>query len=106
MRLGIFGGSFDPVHLGHLIAAEQCREHGRLDRVLFVPAARPPHKDRVLTPFHHRAEMLALAISGNAAFAVDEVEKDRPGPSFTVHTLEALRQREPDAERMQSAPAP
>jgi nicotinate-nucleotide adenylyltransferase len=98
-RLGIFGGSFDPVHLGHLVLAEQCRVQGELDRVLFVPAARPPHKsDRELTAFHHRVEMLTLAISGNPAFAVDELEKDRPGPSYTVDTLEAIHRREPAAE--------
>jgi nicotinate-nucleotide adenylyltransferase len=99
MKLGVFGGSFDPVHMGHLILAEQCREQAQLDRVLFVPAARPPHKpDRELTPFHIRAEMLTLAISGNPAFQVDELENDRPGPSYTVLTLEALKARDPDAE--------
>ena len=65
MRLGIFGGTFDPVHLGHLILAEQCREQGRLDQVLFVLAARPPHKEEgAVTPFEKRVEMLTLAISG------------------------------------------
>jgi nicotinate-nucleotide adenylyltransferase len=99
MRLGVFGGSFDPVHLGHLILAEQCRAQGALDRVLFVPAARPPHKtDHELTRFDHRVEMLTLAISGNPAFAIDELEKDRPGPSYTVDTLGTLCQREPAAE--------
>lgn len=99
MRIGIFGGTFDPVHLGHLILAEQCREQGELDQVLFIPAARPPHKlDRVLTPFHHRFEMLELAIAGNTAFRVSRIEEDRPGPSFTVHTLEALTQEQPSAE--------
>jgi nicotinate-nucleotide adenylyltransferase len=98
MRIGVFGGSFDPVHLGHLIVAEQCREQARLDRVLFVPAARPPHKpDRVLAPFHHRVEMLSLAIAGNPAFAVDELE-DRPGPSYTIDTLAELKRREPSAQ--------
>jgi nicotinate-nucleotide adenylyltransferase len=99
MRLGVFGGSFDPVHLGHLILAEQCREQARLDQVLFVPAARPPHKQgRALTPFLQRAEMLALAIAGHAAFQVCEIEKDRPGPSYTVDTLAALQILHPDAE--------
>ena len=94
MKVGVFGGSFDPVHLGHLVLAEQCRERAKLDRVLFVPAARPPHKpDRVLSPFAQRVEMLTLAISGNPAFAVDELENDRPGPSFTVHTLAELKAR-------------
>jgi nicotinate-nucleotide adenylyltransferase len=99
MRLGIFGGTFDPVHLGHLILAEQCREQARLDQVLFVPAARPPHKEqRALTPFAQRVEMLSLAVAGHAAFKIDELEKDRAGPSYTVHTLEAIHERHPDAE--------
>lgn len=94
MEVGVFGGSFDPVHMGHLILAEQCREQGALDRVLFVPAARPPHKpERRLTPFAQRVEMLGLAISGNPAFAVDELENDRAGPSYTVDTLAALQSR-------------
>jgi len=99
MRIGIFGGTFDPVHQGHLILAEQCREQAGLGRVLFVPAARPPHKlERALTPFHHRAEMLELAVAGNPAFRVDRLEEDRTGPSYTVHTLEILKQRDADAE--------
>src|SRR5262245_12980792 len=99
IRLGVFGGTFDPVHLGHLILAEQCREQGRLDQVLFIPAARPPHKgENDLTAFAQRVEMLALATSGNPAFRIDELEQDRPGPSFTVHTLAQLQQRDPGAE--------
>ncbi len=98
MRLGIFGGTFDPVHVAHLILAEQCREQGRLDEVRFVVAARPPHKPQPATPFAQRVEMLALAISGQPAFRVDEVERDRPGPSYTADTLEELHRREPGAE--------
>lgn len=99
MRLGVFGGSFNPVHLGHLILAEQCREQTGLDRVLFVPAARPPHKrDQEMAPFERRAEMLALALAGNAAFAVSDIEKDRPGPSYTADTLSDLQERHADAE--------
>ena len=99
MRLGIFGGTFDPIHLGHLIVAEQCREQGRLDQVLFIPAARPPHKnDQELTAYAQRVEMLALALSGNPAFRIDEREKDRPGPSFTVDTLAQLHALHDDAE--------
>jgi nicotinate-nucleotide adenylyltransferase len=99
MRVGVFGGTFDPVHLGHLILAEQCREQGRLDQVLFVPAARPPHKDeRDLSPFAQRVEMLSLAISGQPAFRIDELEKDRPGLSYTVETLAHLHRHHPEAE--------
>jgi nicotinate-nucleotide adenylyltransferase len=99
MRIGVFGGSFDPIHLAHLILAEQCREQARLDQVLFVPAARPPHKLRQdLTPFAQRVEMLSLAISGQPTFRIDELEKDRPGPSYTVETLDHIQKRYPGAE--------
>jgi nicotinate-nucleotide adenylyltransferase len=98
MLIGVFGGTFDPVHLGHLIAAEQAREQARLDQVVFVPAARPPHKPREsLAPFGQRAEMLALAIAGHPAFRLDDLEKDRPGPSYTADTLEELHRLQPDA---------
>jgi nicotinate-nucleotide adenylyltransferase len=98
-RIGVFGGTFDPVHLGHLIMAEQCREQAKLDQVWFVPAARPPHKlDRTLTAFAQRVEMLALAVAGAPAFRIDELEKDRPGPSYTADTLEELHHRNPEAE--------
>ncbi|MCS6976233.1 MAG: nicotinate-nucleotide adenylyltransferase [Gemmatales bacterium] len=99
MRLGVFGGSFDPVHYGHLILAENSREAARLDLVLFVPAPRPPHKlDREQTPFFRRVEMLELAIAGHPAFQVSQIEKDRPGPSFTVDTLTQLQAERPEAE--------
>jgi nicotinate-nucleotide adenylyltransferase len=99
MRLGVFGGTFDPVHLGHLIMAEQCREQARLDRVLFIPAPRPPHKlDNERTRFEQRVEMLTLAISGQPAFQIDELERDRSGPSYTFETLEELQQKHAGAE--------
>jgi nicotinate-nucleotide adenylyltransferase len=99
MRIGVFGGTFDPVHLGHLILAEQCREQGRLDQVLFVPSARPPHKQKYpVTPFRHRAEMLQLATAGHPAFRIDERENDRPGLSYTVDTLDALKASHPGAD--------
>ncbi len=98
-RIGIFGGTFDPVHQAHLVLAEQAREQARLDRVLFVPAARPPHKqDRPLTSFEHRAEMLRLAIAGYPVFQVSDLEKDRPGPSYTADTLQQLHDQEPADE--------
>jgi nicotinate-nucleotide adenylyltransferase len=97
VRIGVFGGSFDPVHLGHLILAEQCREQGRLDQVWFLPAARPPHKlEQELTPFAQRVEMLHLAIAGQPAFRVEELEKDRPGPGYTAVTLEDLHRLHPE----------
>ena len=97
MRIGIFGGSFNPVHVGHLIAAECAREQAGLDRVLFVPAALPPHKqDRTLAPAEQRVEMLHLAVDGHEAFAVSTIEIDRGGVSWTVETLAALRDARPD----------
>lgn len=99
MRLGIFGGSFDPVHYGHLLLAECCRDERRLDRVLFVPAAVPPHKQgRVLTTADARVAMLELAISGNAALGLSRYEVDRGGVNYTVDTLTHLRHEHPDAE--------
>lgn len=92
MRIGIFGGSFDPVHQGHLVVAECCREQARLDRVIFVPTAIQPFKQsRQPVAGQHRAEMLALAVGGNPAFEVSTVELDRGGVSYTVDTLAALR---------------
>src|SRR5262245_27176081 len=94
MRLGIFGGTFDPVHYGHLILAEQCREQARLDEVWFVPAPRPPHKtEESLARFEQRVEMLQLALAGQPAFRIDKLEKDRAGPSYTVDTLAELQHR-------------
>ena len=96
MRIGVFGGSFDPVHLGHLIAAESAREQARLDRVVFVPAAAPPHKPgRILAEGRHRLEMLTLAIGGHDAFSVSPVELERGGTSYTIDTLETLATAHP-----------
>lgn len=96
MRVGIFGGSFNPVHVGHLIAAECAREQAGLDRVLFMPAAVPPHKqDRTLAPAEQRVEMLHLAVDGHEAFAVSTIEIDRGGVSWTVETLAALHAAAP-----------
>lgn len=96
MRIGLLGGTFDPVHLAHLVMAEQCREQASLDQVWFLLAPRPPHKlNAVLTPYHHRQEMLELAIAGYPAFQVCAIEKDRPGPSYTVDTLRELQKTHP-----------
>ena len=99
MRIGLYGGSFDPVHQGHLIVAECCREQARLDKVLFLPAAVPPHKqDRPLAEAAHRVEMLKLAIGGHPAFAVSTDEIDRGGVSYTVDTLARLEAAHPADE--------
>lgn len=93
-RIGIFGGTFDPVHNGHLAAAQAARERLGLDRVIFVPAGRPPHKPgRALTPAKHRLAMVGLAIRGNAGFVLSADEIARPDTSFTVDTLERLASR-------------
>lgn len=97
MRIGIFGGSFNPVHVGHLIAAECCREQARLDRVVFVPAAIPPHKqDHHLAAAADRVAMLQLAIGGHGAFSLSTVELDRGGVSYTIDTLTELARRHTD----------
>jgi nicotinate-nucleotide adenylyltransferase len=96
MRLGLFGGTFDPIHLGHLILAEQCREACKLDRVWFVVAGAPPHKRNDRTAVAHRLEMARIAIAGQASFAVSEIETTRPGPHYSVETLEAVRRDQPD----------
>jgi nicotinate-nucleotide adenylyltransferase len=95
MRLGLFGGTFDPIHLGHLILAEQCREACRLDRVWFVVAGTPPHKPGDRTAVTHRLEMVRIAIAGHASFAVSEIETTRPGPHYSVETLESVRRDRP-----------
>lgn len=99
MRLGIYGGSFDPVHLGHLLVAENCREQRKLDEVWFIPAAISPHK-RHAAPADatHRLEMLKLAVGGHEPFRVSTMEIDRGGVSYTVDTLEQLYADDPSRE--------
>jgi nicotinate-nucleotide adenylyltransferase len=99
MRLGVYGGSFDPVHFGHLLLAESCREQCQLDEIWLLPAAVPPHKtDRTMTSAKRRIEMLKLAIGGNDALRVSTIEVDRGGVSYTVDTLTTIRQQHPGAE--------
>jgi nicotinate-nucleotide adenylyltransferase len=99
MRLGLLGGSFDPVHYGHLLLAECCRQQCRLDAVWFVPAAVPPHKqDRTLSTAADRIEMLKLAIGGHEAFSVWPGEIERGGVSYTVDTLQQLHDEQPQRE--------
>jgi nicotinate-nucleotide adenylyltransferase len=98
MRLGLFGGSFDPVHYGHLLLAECCREECRLDQVHFLPAAAPPHKQRALTAAQDRLAMLELAIAGHAAFSVSRYEIERGGVSYTVDTLRHYHAEYPGIE--------
>ncbi|MEQ1833305.1 MAG: nicotinate-nucleotide adenylyltransferase, partial [Candidatus Eisenbacteria bacterium] len=90
-RIGVFGGSFDPPHHGHLALAEWARLELGLDQVVFVPAGQPPHKRAgVLSAVHHRVALTRLAVRGNAAFSVSTIEARRAGPSYTADTLAAL----------------
>jgi nicotinate-nucleotide adenylyltransferase len=99
VKVGIFGGTFDPPHLGHLIVAQDAALALELDRILFVPAAHPPHKQQlIVTAPAIRARMLDLAIAGNAGFGSERLELDREGASYTVDTLRQLRQRDSAVE--------
>lgn len=99
--IGIYGGTFNPIHVGHLRAAEEVVEALDLDRMVFIPSARPPHKlDEAdeTAPARLRLEWVELAIRDNPRFAADPIEVDRPGPSFLVDTLRALRDGNPGEE--------
>ncbi|MBU0548495.1 MAG: nicotinate-nucleotide adenylyltransferase [Candidatus Omnitrophica bacterium] len=94
MKIGILGGTFNPVHIGHLILAEEAREKLGLDKIIFIPTALPPHKDNLnIAPAHKRLKMLKLAIRGNRHFAVSDVEIKRRGRSYTIDTLKELKRR-------------
>ena len=94
-RLGILGGTFDPIHYGHLAIAEEARQRFALERVLFMPAGEPPHKEQGLASGEQRYLMTVLATADHPAFDVSRLEIDRPGPSFTVETLRQLHARLP-----------
>ena len=99
MKLGIFGGTFDPVHYGHLILAETARETCRLEEVRFLPAYSPPHKrTQEITTGKQRVEMLEFATAGFPEFVVDQRELKREGTSYTVETLAELKEQFPEAE--------
>lgn len=99
MRLGVMGGTFDPIHNGHLFVAEEARVLFQLDRILFIPNGSPPHKRNYeLTPATNRYAMTLIATHGNPAFVCSPVELHRAGPSYTVDTLQLLRQEYKDAE--------
>lgn len=99
MRLGVIGGTFDPIHNAHLFIAEEARVRFHLDKVIFVPNAVSPFKsDSAVSPPECRLEMTRLAIANNPAFEASRMEIDRPGPSYTADTLCALHETYPDAE--------
>ena len=93
-RIGLYGGSFDPVHQAHRVLADTAFAQLALDELRWIPAGQPWQKTRRLAPAEHRAEMVALAISDNPAFVLERCEVDRPGPSYTLDTVKALQQRQ------------
>lgn len=98
-RLGVFGGTFDPIHNGHLFIAEEAAEELGLDRMLIVPARDPPHRQaEPSASAEDRLAMVKLAIAGNPRFEASRIELERDGPSYTVDTLAALRERHADTE--------
>lgn len=98
MDIGVFGGTFDPIHFGHLTVAEEVRVKLGIDRLLFVPAGQPWLKaNRPVSPAEHRLEMLSLAITENRHFTISTIEVDRPGPSYAVDTITALKRYLGDA---------
>jgi nicotinate-nucleotide adenylyltransferase len=100
VKVGVLGGTFDPIHIGHLIAAEEVRFALALDSVLFAPAGQPPHKSpEGVSPASHRVRMVEVAIASNPVFHLSRVDLDRAGRSYTVETLQLLREQlEPSAE--------
>ncbi len=94
MKIGILGGSFNPVHIGHLILADEAKEKLGLEKIIFMPVALAPHKDNADTaPAQERLQMLKLAVKGNKGFKVSDIETRRPGPSYTIDTLKVLKKR-------------
>lgn len=98
-RLGVFGGTFDPPHIGHLILAAEACEDLNFDRLLWVLTPVPPHKlDQRVRPLEHRLAMLELALSDNPKFELSRIEMDRPGPHYTVDTMRLLAEKHPSAD--------
>lgn len=98
-KTGIMGGTFDPIHMAHLLLAESAREQFHLDQVLFMPSAQPPHKDnQKVTPAKHREAMVRRAIEGNPGFVYSDLELCRRGITYTSDTLKALHEKYPDTE--------
>jgi len=98
-RLGIFGGTFDPIHTGHLRVAEEVQEKLHLEKILFIPSHLPPHKEeRRVSDSEHRVRMASLAIEGHPCFEVSRIEVKRKGTSYTIITLQELKKIHPHSE--------
>lgn len=96
MRIGIFGGTFNPIHLGHIYIADQTRQQLSLDQVVFLPSGDPPHKSaETLAPAHHRLEMVRLALEGHDHFLLSEREASSTEKSYTIHTLSRIKEEMP-----------
>ena len=94
MKIGLFGGTFDPIHVGHLILAEQVREVFELNKVIFIPSSSPPHKNaKDITPASLRLKMVELAIQGNDFFEISTIELDRSNPSYSIDTVKEFRKK-------------
>lgn len=98
-RVGLFGGTFDPPHIGHLILASEARSQLGLTRVLWTVTPDPPHKqDQTITPLRHRLAMVRLAIDDDPSFELSDIEQNRPGPHYTIDTIKLLAKQNPVAE--------
>jgi nicotinate-nucleotide adenylyltransferase len=98
MKVGIFGGTFNPIHYGHLRAAEEVKERMKLDKILFIPSGKPPLKSREIAAVRHRYEMTRMAIQDNPSFGLSDLECRMTGKSYTVKTIERLHDANPDSE--------
>ena len=104
MKIALFGGTFDPIHHGHLILAREAVEQLQLDRLIFIPNTISPHKlARITASAELRLEMIRAAIEGESRFAVDDLELRRGGPSYAIETVEEMRSRYPEAKEVRKA---
>lgn len=98
MKIGLFGGTFDPIHTGHVDMIRQVCEHMPLDKVIFIPAYIPPHKNKTITPYHHRMAMVKLALQHDSMFEISDYESKTSKPSYTFHTLSYFKENYPNDE--------